>query len=92
MKNYDLDNIISEDLNNIFNLTTSMWNEIKGKKLFFTGATGFFGTWILSSFIWANKKLNLNAKALVLSRNPAEFKKNFLIFLMIHLLISMLAI
>lgn len=77
MKNYDLDNIISEDLNNIFNLTTSMWNEIKGKKLFFTGATGFFGTWILSSFIWANKKLNLNAKALVLSRNPAEFKKKF---------------
>jgi dTDP-glucose 4,6-dehydratase len=36
---------------------------------------GFFGCWLLESFAWANEKLNLVAKALVLSRNPDAFHK-----------------
>ena len=68
-------NIISEDLDYIFNSTASMWNEIRGKQLFLTGATGFFGTWLLESFIEANKKLDLNAKVVVLTRNLDAFQK-----------------
>ena len=68
-------NIISEDLDHIFNSTASMWNELRDKQLFLTGATGFFGTWLLESFIEANKKLDLNAKVVVLTRNLDAFQK-----------------
>ena len=58
-------NIISEDLDHIFNNTASMWNELRGKQLFLTGATGFFGTWLLESFIEANKKLDLKKSSII---------------------------
>lgn len=67
--------IISEDLERIYSSTISMWNELRGKQLFLTGATGFFGSWLLESFIWANKKLDLNAKVVVLTRNLDAFQK-----------------
>ena len=67
--------IILEDLDHIFNSTASMWNELRGKQLFLTGATGFFGTWLLESFIEANRKLDLNAKVVVLTRNLDAFQK-----------------
>lgn len=76
MENTNLANkIISEDLERIYSNTASMWNELRGKQIFLTGATGFFGFWLLQSFIWVNKKLDLNAKVLVLSRNPESFQK-----------------
>ena len=43
--------------------------------MFITGGTGFFGCWLLESFIWANDNLNLNASALVLTRNRDAFRK-----------------
>ncbi len=46
-----------------------------GKRLFITGGTGFFGCWLLESFAWANDNLDLNASALVLTRNYDAFQK-----------------
>ena len=66
--------IVSEDLKNIFNTTESLWKELQGKKIFLTGGTGFFGTMLLESFLFANKKLDLNAKAVVLTRDPDAFQ------------------
>jgi len=66
--------IVSEDLKNIFNTTESLWKELQGKKIFLTGGTGFFGTMLLESFLFANKKLDLNAKAVVLTRDPEAFQ------------------
>ena len=43
---------------------------MRGKSIFVTGGTGFFGIWILESFLWANEQLGLNAKVTVLSRSP----------------------
>jgi nucleoside-diphosphate-sugar epimerase len=68
-------NPLNEDLDHVFTRTKGLWEELRGKKVFITGGTGFFGCWLLESFAWANDKLDLDASAFVLSRNPAAFEK-----------------
>lgn len=68
-------NPLKEDLDHILAHTKGLWEELRGKKVFITGGTGFFGCWLLESFAWANDKLDLEASAFVLSRNPAAFEK-----------------
>ncbi len=69
------DNPLTEDLNHILTHTEGLWEELRGKRLFITGGTGFFGCWLLESFAWANAKLALNASALILTRDSAAFLK-----------------
>jgi nucleoside-diphosphate-sugar epimerase len=66
---------LKEDLDHVLIHTEALWEELRGKKVFITGGTGFFGCWLLESFAWANDKLNLDASAFVLSRNPVAFEK-----------------
>jgi nucleoside-diphosphate-sugar epimerase len=65
--------IDTRDLDHILNHTSHLWKEVRGQNIFLTGGTGFFGCWLLESFIWANDQLDLGAKATVLSRNPEAF-------------------
>src|SRR5437868_15372140 len=44
-----------------------------GKTIFLTGGTGFFGKWLMESFIYANESLSLGMSMIVLSRNPGAF-------------------
>ncbi len=67
-------NPLSEDLDHILDKTTDLWDEVRGQTIFITGGTGFFGCWLLESFIWINDHLNLGASAVVLTRNPNAFK------------------
>lgn len=69
------ENPLAEDLDHILIHTEGLWEEIREKRLFITGGTGFFGCWLLESFAWANNNLNLNASALVLTRNYDAFQK-----------------
>jgi nucleoside-diphosphate-sugar epimerase len=65
--------IAPSDLDLILRHTEPLWDEMRNQRLFITGGTGFFGSWILSSFLHANHALGLNAAATVLSRNPGHF-------------------
>lgn len=71
--NYE--NPLKEDLEHILSHTEGLWEELRGKNIFITGGTGFFGTWFLESFAWANRRLNLNASILVLTRDINVFRK-----------------
>lgn len=66
---------LEADLNHVLEMTKGLWEELRGKRIFITGGTGFFGCWLLESFLWANDRLGLNAKAVVLTRNPVAFEK-----------------
>jgi nucleoside-diphosphate-sugar epimerase len=63
----------TSDLDHILNETRPLWEEMRNKRIFITGGTGFFGCWLLESFSHINRTLNLDAQAMVLTRDPAAF-------------------
>jgi dTDP-glucose 4,6-dehydratase len=70
MNNSTTTNHLAHDLDHILARTEPLWEELRGERILITGATGFFGCWLLESFAWANRRLNLNARAVGLSRRP----------------------
>jgi len=68
---------LSEDLDHILNHTKNLWEEVRNQNIFMTGGTGFFGIWLLESFLWANHHLDLNAKITILTRDPGKFLNRF---------------
>lgn len=65
------------DFEHIFNQTAVLWEKLRGQRIFITGGTGFFGCWLLESFLWMNQQCDLKASAVVLSRNPVLFQKQY---------------
>jgi len=62
-----------KDLEHVLRHTLPVWERLRGGRLFVTGATGFFGIWLLETFAHANSSLNLGASLVGLSRNPEAF-------------------
>ncbi|MEJ7826678.1 MAG: NAD(P)-dependent oxidoreductase [Segetibacter sp.] len=69
--------IAEDDLQHILDNTTDIWDTVRNKCIFITGGTGFFGKWLLESFLYINKKLELNAHISVLTRNPKAFLSQY---------------
>jgi nucleoside-diphosphate-sugar epimerase len=63
-------NRLADDLDGVLARTEPLWQEFRGQRILITGATGFFGCWLLESFAWANQRLNLKSRAVGLSRHP----------------------
>src|SRR5882724_2620993 len=67
--------LLPEDIEHVLTGTSSLWEDLRGQTLFVTGGTGFFGCWLLETFVEANRRHNLQAKAMVLSRDPEAFAR-----------------
>ena len=78
---------MSKSQNNLFSLpardlahtlhdAAAELEELRGKSLFITGGTGFFGKWLLGALCHANAELGLGLRVTVLSRDPATFLRS----------------
>lgn len=57
------------DLEHVLEHTADVWAAFKGRRLFLTGGTGFFGTWLLESCLHANRRLGLGLQVVALTRD-----------------------
>jgi nucleoside-diphosphate-sugar epimerase len=67
----------AHDLAHVLHDAAAELEELRGKSLFLTGGTGFFGKWLLAGLLFANDELSLDLKLSVLSRNPSRFQREF---------------
>ncbi len=61
------------DLDHILDHTRAVWSALRRESVLITGGTGFIGRWLLEGFVHANQALDLQAQAVVLTRNPEQF-------------------
>jgi nucleoside-diphosphate-sugar epimerase len=64
----------ADDLAHTVEHAESAWRSLRGARLFITGATGFFGRWLLESLAAANARLDAGLSATLLSRDPGAFR------------------
>lgn len=70
-------NRLQLDLDHVLQHTAPLWRDVSCKTIFITGGTGFFGKWLLNTFIHINTEQGLKNKAIVLTRNKQKFLSTF---------------
>lgn len=67
-------NPLARDLDEVLERTEQLWEAARGARFFITGGTGFVGTWLTESLVWANRRLNLGIAAAIVTRDAARFE------------------
>lgn len=62
-----------EDLERVFEQTRGLWR--RASRVLFTGASGFFGSWMLESFLYAGTRLDIPFRAIAVTRNAHRFSQ-----------------
>jgi dTDP-glucose 4,6-dehydratase len=68
-----MQNPLAQDLDRVLGQTAGLWDGLRHGRVFLTGGTGFFGCWLLETFLWATDHLGLDAAIVVLTRDAAAF-------------------
>ncbi len=63
----------TRDLEYVLARTRELWEDVRGESLLLTGGSGFVGSWLLESLLWANDRLDLRVRVAVLTRDAARF-------------------
>jgi len=53
------------------------WDDLRGATMLITGATGWFGVWLLDALCMADEALNLGLSITAVSREPGRFLQRF---------------
>lgn len=61
------------DLDRIVHHAGACWTRLEGKRVLFTGASGFFGSWLLESYLSAGTQLRLPLRAIAVTRDARRF-------------------
>ncbi len=59
------------DLQHILAHTSRVWPAVRGKRLFLTGGSGFFGRWLLESYLAASDAYGLGGEVVALTRDAS---------------------
>jgi len=59
-----------QDFQHVLQHTQSLWPRLAGSNILLTGSTGFVGSWLLQTFLRANRDLRLGARVFALTRHP----------------------
>ncbi len=65
---------LAHDLSEILEITRDLWEPLRGESIFITGGTGFVGTWLTESLVWADQHLDLGVNLTILTRDPEKFR------------------
>jgi nucleoside-diphosphate-sugar epimerase len=63
------------ELDEVLDATRPHWDQLRNARVVLTGATGFFGLWLLESFVHINQRLNLGAHIDIVARRPEVLRE-----------------
>lgn len=64
--------VASTDVTEVVDRTEDLWRDLRGGRVLLTGATGFFGWWLLATLAEADRRLALGVRAVAVTRDPAR--------------------
>lgn len=69
--------VVAEDVDRLVRRTADLWSDLRCARLFVSGGTGFFGSWIVETLLAADAAYALGLEITVLSRAPSRFADRF---------------